>query len=249
MPIHNFNTDQYPQPQAQTAGNTHIGPMPGISQLSHLQGGRNHLDGKTQVYSQETEEFLIPGFRALDDALKNYWSGIRVPTKDSFRLMRVKIAGGDKSLLIWADDLKEGRVRLPVAAISRNGHNYNQEKYSPPYHPIAMRYLSTRRDLVAKIFRPVPYLVDYTMTIWGERKRDADHMLHQVLTRFNPLAEFRMSDGKIVGSVQLRFGGSTDTSDKEAGHDQKAEVRYEVTMTAASRGNCSYGSRPDSSNA
>ncbi len=56
--------------------------------------------------------------------------------------------------------------------------------------------------------------------------------MYQILTRFNPLAEFRMSDEKLEGNVQLRFGGSQDASDKEAGYDQNANVRYEVTMTA-----------------
>jgi len=52
------------------------------------------------------------------------------------------------------------------------------------------------------------------------------------LTRFNPLAEFVMSDGHIQGSVQLRFEGSSDVSEKEVGFDQKAKVRYEFSMTA-----------------
>ncbi len=94
------------------------------------------------------------------------------------------------------------------------------------------RFLSSRGNLVAKVFRPVPFLVDYTLTIWAEHKRDAEHILYQTLTRFNPLAEFRMSDGKIVGNVQLRLGGSQDASDKEAGYDQHANIRYEVTIVA-----------------
>ena len=41
-----------------------------------------------------------------------------------------------------------------------------------------------------------------------------------------------MFDGKIQGNVQLRFGGSTDASDKESGFDQHASVRYEITCIA-----------------
>ena len=32
--------------------------------------------------------------------------------------------------------------------------------------------------------------------------------------------------------MQLRYEGAADTSEKEAGFDQKANTRYEVTMTA-----------------
>jgi hypothetical protein len=210
-----------------------LAEIPSVRQLSHSEGGRNPFDGSDFLaYPSHLEEFLIPGFRSLDDAMKQYFSGIRVPTKDSYRFMRTKIAGGDKSLLLWKDDLKEGRARLPLAAISREGAEFNAEKFSPPHHPMSTRFLSRRGDQAAMVFRPTPWLVEYNLTIWAEHKRDAEYILYQILSRFNPLAEFRMSDGKIDGSVQLRFGGSTDASDKETGFDQNANVRYEVTATA-----------------
>lgn len=237
MPIHDFlvpNSEVNLLPQ-EVRNNLPFGAqeVPGVRQSSHVEGGRVGIDG-SELGSHPThlEEFLQPGFRALDDAMKQYWSGMRVPTKDSYRYMRVKVAGGDKSLLLWADDLKEGRVRLPLAVLDRTGHEFNPEKYSPAYHAMTARYLSTRGDRVAIVYRPVPFLVEYTLTIWAEHKRDAEYILYQVLTRFNPLAEFRMSDGKLEGNVQLRFGGSSDTSDKETGYDQHANVRYEVTTTA-----------------
>lgn len=235
MPVHGFGGDpiQGPNP-AERASLPHGAPeLPGARQTSHVQGGRTTIDGSDfMAYSSHLEEFLHPGFRSLDDAMKNYWSGIRVPTKNSYRFMRVKIAGGDKSLLVWADDIKEGRARLPLASLDRTGHEFNPEKFSPPYHAMTARYVSTRGNLAAKVYRPVPFLVEYKLTIWAEHKRDAEYILFQVLTRFNPLAEFRMYDGKLEGNVQLRFGGSQDASDKESGYDQQANVRYEVTATA-----------------
>ncbi len=229
--IYDFNADiQLPPSQHLPFG---LSEMPAIRQTSHAEGGLTKIDGEDVLtYPYNLEEFLQPGFRSLDDAMKLYWSGIRVPTKESYRFMRVKIAGGDTSLLIWADDLKEGRVRLPLAAINRGSHEFNPQKFSPPYHAMTARYVNTRKNLVAKVFRPVPFLVEYTLTIWAEHKRDAEYILYQVLTRFNPLAEFRMFDGKLEGNVQLRFGGSQDASDKEAGYDQHANIRYEVTTTA-----------------
>lgn len=234
MAIYNFNSDYSTRQHANHAqfGNG-LKEYPAVRQLSHAEGGRNPFDGSDFLnYEQHLEEFVTPAFRSLDQAMKQYWTGIRVPTKDSYRFMRVKIAGGDKSLLIWADDLVEGRARLPVAAVSRQSQAFNPEKYSPRYHAMTARYLSTRGDLVAKVYRPVPFLVDYKIIIWAESKRDAEYILYQVLIRFNPLAEFRMFDGKIEGNVQLIFNGSSDASDKEVGFDQNAKVRYEINVTA-----------------
>jgi hypothetical protein len=233
MPVYDFSSDFSIQPPLTQNIPHGLPAIPGITQSSHSEGGRRPMDGTDFLaYPYHLEEFLTPGFHALDDAMKQYWSGIRVPTKDSYRFMRVKIAGGDKSLLIWNDELKEGRARMPVAAISRENHQFNPEKFSPPYHAMTARWVNTRGNLAAKVFRPVPFLVEYNLTIWAERKRDVEYILYQILTRFNPLAEFRMFDGKLSGNVQLRYGGSNDASDKEVGYDQHANVRYEVTTTA-----------------
>jgi len=232
MPIHEFNSD-FVLGSIPTDLPNGLKEVPAARQLSHAEGGRKPLDGtEHQAYPYHLEEYLQPGFWSLDSAVKQYFSGVRVPTKDSYRFMRTKIAGGDKSLLIWADDIKEGRARLPLAAISRESHEFHPEKFSPAYHPMTARYLNTRGNLVAKVFRPTPFLVEYKLTIWAERKRDAEYILYQLLPRFRPLAEFRMSDGKIAGNVQLRYGGCSDASDKESGYDQHANVRYEMSTTA-----------------
>lgn len=236
MPIYQFGED-LPKPSAVAPQTETVGPdpIPAVSQLSDVQGGRTGISGDNPVGANPsyTQEFIVPGFKALDSGIRRYWSGIRVPTKDSYRFMRVKVAGGDRSLLVWSDELKGGRIRLPVAAIDRTGHQFNPEKYSPnTTHPMAIRYPSRRGDMAIKVFRPVPFLVDYKLMIWAERKRDAEFIAYQVVTRFNPLAEFRLFDGHIQGTVTLQYGGWEDSSDKEVGYDQHANIRYEISMVA-----------------
>ena len=233
MPLHNWDADFTPRQAGPMPLPFGAKEIPAARQSSHAEGGRTTIAGaEHESYPYHLEEYLQQGFRALDTAMKHYFSGIRVPTKDSYRFMRVKVAGGDRSLLVWADELNEGRARLPVAAIDRNGHEFNVDKFSPPYHAMTARYLSSRGNLAAKVFRPVPYLVNYKLVIWTEHKRDMEYIMYQIWTRFNPIAEFRMFDGKIGGSVQLRYSGTTDASDKEAGFDQHAHVRYEVSVEA-----------------
>lgn len=236
MPVHDFHSDfSVPDRHFEVAPTQlphGLKEIPAARQLSHAEGGRNPFDGNDFLaYPYHLEEFVTPAFRALDDAMKQYFSGMRVPTKDSYRFARVKISGGDKSLLIWADELQEGRARMPVIAISRESHQFNPEKFSPSYHAMTARYLNTRGNMAARVFRPVPWLVDYSLVMWAEHKRDAEVMLHQILVRFNPIAEFRMFDGRIEGNVQIRLNGSSDASDKEVGYDQHANIRYEVSMT------------------
>lgn len=241
MGIYEFGSNIVPCPPQGEHGieyNPHIKSLrpDGLRQSSDIEGGRTSILAGGCCPSADpdhVEEFLIPGWQALDESLKMYWSGMRVPTKDSYRFLRVKVAGGDKSVLIWKDELQEGSARLPVAAISRNSAEFNPEKYSPPLLAVGRRYTSNRMDRVAKVFRPVPFLVDYDLLVWAEHKRDLDYILYQISIRFNSsIAEFVMFDNHIKGSVQLRFGGYTDASDKEAPYDQQAYKRYEFKMTA-----------------
>lgn len=233
MPVYSFGAEP-PAGFLPNQNTAKMGPgeIPGLLQTSHVEHGRTAIDSPVGNLPYAVEEFIIPGFKALDESMRRYWQGIRVPMKDGYRFMRVKVAGGDKSLLIWNDELVGGRARLPVAAIDRTSAEFNPEKYSPASLPMAIRYPSKRGDLAIKVFRPVPFLVNYKLYIWSERKRDADFIIYQVLTRFTPLADFRMFDGKLQGTVVLKFDGHEDTSDKETGYDQSSNVRYEVSLTA-----------------
>jgi hypothetical protein len=258
MPIHEFTIDytpaapytHVPSLSASVGGGSGAeaaGPSrqpDGQQQWSHIhappvgvasspkQGRVSVLGQSSGVAHEDIEDFLLPGFRALDEGMKMYWSGMRVPTKDAYRFLRIKVAGADKSVLIWRDELLNGRARLPVGALSRSKEEFNKDKFSPAYHPMRVRYASVRGNLAILTYRPTPWLVEYTLSVWAEHKRDAEYVKYQVLTRFNPLAEFRMSDGRVQGTLTIRFGGAQDQSDKEASFEQHRLIKYEYTMTA-----------------
>lgn len=236
MPIYDFT----PEPQVggfPDQGVAEIRPdkngNSALLQSSDAEQGRTKFlgdsDGKHPDYYQE---FLIPGFRTLDEGVKNYFSGMLIPTKDSYRSMNVKIAGGDKSLMVWRDSLSDGRVVLPVCSVNRTGHEFDKDKFSPPYMSMSKKYINGRMDRVALVKRPVSYLVKYELIVWTESKRDAEYINYQILTRFNPLAQFKMSDDHISGCVVLHLDGATDASEKEASADKKAKTRYEYSISA-----------------
>ena len=206
---------------------------PGVSQTSHVEDGRvANTWQEHRVESVDVEDFLEPGFRYLDAAMKSYWSDIRIPTRDKYRFIRAKIAGMRRSLQVWTEDLKHGRVQLPVISISRTGQKYNPNKFSPPYVPLRKRFVNAQKTRIALAYRPAPWNVDYTLSIWAEHKRDAEFALYQILPRFNPLAELRVSDDHSIGNVQMIFNSSSDVSDKESTAEQYSKIKYEITYTA-----------------
>jgi hypothetical protein len=202
-----------------------------VQQTSDASGRPAFEWEKDRVIAEDIDGFTEPGFRYLDEAMKAYWSDIRVPGSDMVRFVNTKIAGMSKSIEIWSEDLKHGRVKLPVISISRGDHTFNAEQFSPAYIAIARQYANPQFTRVREYFRPVPFKVSYTLTIWSEFKRDAEHTLYQIISRFNPICEFRTTDNHINGMVQLFMDSSRDSSDKEMPADQVAKIRYEVSMS------------------
>lgn len=244
MPVYSFGnqfnfTLARPGPRASSPveGVTELNPHINVFAPTITQS--DDIGAQTQIlhengFGEETEsrEFSDPGFHYLDAGIKMYFSDIRIPTKGQTRFMNVKIAGMRRGIQAWSEDLRHGRVKLPVMSISRGNHTWNSAKYSPShFHPMVKQYLD-RFSKVKMVWRPVPVLVTYKLSVWAEFKRDVEIIISQVVPRFNPLAEFRANDGHIVGTVTLRYDGFDDSSDKDTSSEQMAKVKYELAVSA-----------------
>jgi hypothetical protein len=238
MAIHNFHFTTAPVNSGKTSGVTverapiitpQLPDQPDLVEKDDLVNSDLNLNQPEDVRS-----VLVEGFKAMDRGIKAYFSDIRVPTGDDIRStpMTVRIAGGDKTFLQWIQDLRAGRVKLPVMSINRTGWRFNVEKFSPPHLYMTRKFAHNDGSRVKLVYRPWPALIDYTLSVWTERKRDMEYVIHQIQPRFNPLAEFRIDDDAgLRGNVQLRFGDATDNSDIDIGAEELAKVRYDLTVT------------------
>lgn len=243
MPIYNFNfddganpiklTDQRFSPK-QPDGN--LEPTPKVPPLPTSMEAQPRTDiwfeHQNVNIAEEVREILPQGYRTMDRGIKNYFSGIQVPTKDGIKMMQVRISGGDKPYLIWAQDLRLGRVTLPVMAIRRQNDDNFAEKFSPAhFHYMAKRFLDTDGTRIALSYRPVPSLISYTLSVWAEHKRDLEYIQYQIRTRFNPAAEYMVEDEHLRGSIFLRYNGMTVAVDDEVPAEQRANKRYDYSLT------------------
>lgn len=182
--------------------------------------------------SDEVREILPIGYRTMDRGVKNYFAGIPVPTKDGVRIMQVRVSGGDKPYLIWAQDLRLGRVTLPVMAIRRLDDEHNPNKFSPAhYHNMSRRFLDQDCSRIALAYRPISSYVNYTLSVWAEHKRDLEYINYQIRRRFHPVAEFLIEDEHLRGSVFMKYNGQTVAIDDEVPADQRANKRYDYNIT------------------
>ena len=172
MPQYDFNTPNSVERVIQTMtpqdGNGH----PQTSQLAYSNIVPRTKDvltyDKMNVYTNEQiTEFLINGYRTMDRGIKNYFSGMFVPTADGVKPVQVRISGGDKAYLIWEQDLRRGRVQLPVISIKRSTEENNPSRFSPAFAgPVSKRFADAMGESVILTYRPVPSKINYTISVF-----------------------------------------------------------------------------------
>lgn len=212
----------------------HVRKIPAIQQLDDIQNARvetlGELDGQ---YSAYVREDVPVAFHALERSLKHYFSDIPVPAKDHVRFLRVRISGGELATLLHTQGQQEGKTIMPVAALEGGkDYEFNPEKYSLPWYPMAVRYLNNCRTKVAKVFRPVPVLVNYKLVVITTSKRDMGIIQTHLMRRFNPYAELMVDDGRISGAVQLYYKGANTTTELEVPFDQDQTQTWELSFQA-----------------
>jgi len=171
------------------------------------------------------------GFQTVDESIKNYFVGMKVPTKDDVRELTVRVAGGDKTFLFWKQELLANRIQLPVMSINRTGWRWDATRFSPPYIEMTRRFVHKDGSRIAMSFRPWPCMVDYTFSLWAERKRDIEYIAYQITTRFNPLAEIIVEFEHLRGNIRGKIGEITNNSDIDIGAEELAKVRYDISTT------------------
>lgn len=182
--------------------------------------------------AEEIHDILPVGFRTMDRGIKNFFAGMQVPTKDGIKMVQTRISGGDKPYLIWAQDLKLGRITLPVMSIKRESEEFNPDLFSPAHtHYMSRRYLDSEGSRMALAYRPIPALLKYTLSTWAEHKRDLEYIKYQILTRFTPVAEYMVEDEHLRGSVLLKYEGVTNAVDDDVPPDQRANKRHDYSIT------------------
>ncbi|MBD3405032.1 MAG: hypothetical protein GF411_02715 [Candidatus Lokiarchaeota archaeon] len=189
------------------------------------------ITGSQNKAPEEVISVVTKGFHRLDEGVQQWLSGIRIPVNDSYKLANVHIAASDRSVLSWAQDFFDGRVSLPVISIHRGSWAFDQTRFSPPYAPIAKKFTDQSGRYLRDIFRPVPFKVEYAISIWCEFKADAEAIESNIIRRHNPAASFTLGDSHIEQRIRSLYNGTTNSSEIEIAAKQRPRVVYDVSLS------------------
>ena len=190
------------------------------------------FDKETNIATEDVNSFLVNGLKTMDRGVKEYFQDIMVPTIDGARPLIVRVAGGDKTILFWKQDLDSGRIKLPIMSVNNTGFQFNPNKSTPAEsgNYFYRRFADKDGTRIVLSPREYPVLIDYTLSVWAERKRDMEYINWQVTTRFNPIAEWLVEDEFNTGRMIATFEGSSNNSDLDVDANQLAKVRYDISI-------------------
>ena len=233
MPVHDFRfrPPQSLQPQKQVFQDHHPDIAPRPPKLPNYDKRVDIVESPQNTSPEQVIEVMTNGFHSLDEHMKMWLSGIKVPTLDSYKVASVHVAASDRSVLAWAQEFFDGRVPLPVISVHRTSWAFNPAMYSPPYHPISKQFTDRSRKRMRNIFRPMPFKVEYMISIWTEYKRDVEHIEADIVRRHNPMATFPMEDEHLRQIIHSYYNGTTNSSDIEIEAKQRPKVVYDVSLS------------------
>lgn len=186
-------------------------------------------------FVEEVRETYPPGFKLMDRGIKNYFSGIRIPVgkgQENYTILPVRITAADTDALIYSDQhVIGGRLEIPFLAITRSSESYDPKRYTPPIKPITRHMISNGRKSEL-VYRPVPFLIEYSLDIIAEHKHEAEYALYAIISKLNPIGSFFLEERSmgIAHEVIIHPGTSTDNSDIESDANSRSYIKKTITM-------------------
>lgn len=196
----------------------------------------SHEDLVDINFVEEVRETYPVGFKLMDRGIKNYFSGIRIPTgkgTEDYTILPVRISTGDSDALIYSDQhIVGGRLEIPYLAIVRESETYDPKRYTPPILPMT-RHMINKGRKSELVYRPVPYIIQYSLEIKAEHKSEAEYALFAIISKINPIGSFFLEEKSmgITHEVIIHPGTSTDSSDLEVESGNRAYIKKSITMT------------------
>jgi hypothetical protein len=123
----------------------------------------------------------------------------------------IKLAGKDK-VWYWLKDLKQDKY-TPVISAQMTAITHAPDRIAGIHE-----YISSASDLFNRCLMPVPYDLDFSLSIFGQYMVELDQILEQIMVFFNPEAFIRINIPELNLNYEIKVVIST------------ANLDYPVTM-------------------
>ena len=124
-------------------------------------------------------------------------------------------------------DLREDKTRVPIISFYPSNTTYDQSREIPGEIYYKAGFLDASKKDIIILNKEVPFLLQWTLSIWTKYKSDMSYVRQQLLNRFNPNVVFLVENQEIP----CRLDSITDTSVLEAKDGTAQLIRNEVLIS------------------
>jgi hypothetical protein len=184
-------------------------------------------------------------FRGYGEVLKTWLQDITVPRNDkevqvvvifgypefatalrSAREQQVK-PEINRELNEYLVDLRDDKTRVPIVSFYPSNTTYDQAREIPGEMFYKGNFVDASKKDIIILNKEVPFILQWTISIWTKYKSDMAFIRQQLLNRFNPNVVFLVENQEIP----CRLDSITDTSVLEAKDGTAQLVRNEVVIS------------------
>ena len=123
-------------------------------------------------------------------------------------------------------DLREERTKIPIIAFRISTYTYVMDRQLPGEIYYSTQFKDSSKKDMIKSNKPVPFDLQYTLSIWTKTKGDMFFIQQQLLSRFNPAVVFEVDTQEIPVFLE----SVTDTSSLESTQGNYQLVRNDVVL-------------------
>lgn len=151
----------------------------------------------------------IPWTRGYNEGMMKWLSGITLERPEEPYAIDVIYQTPERAFADLVSNRVNAQIVLPVISFIMTGMSFDWQRLSsPPNIVYSKRKIGERYQLEPK---PMPWVLNYNVTVWGKFQQDLDIIAYKILSRFTP-------DSYLIayGTPNLlKFQSHSDTSDLE----------------------------------
>ena len=123
-------------------------------------------------------------------------------------------------------DLREDRTKIPIIAFQISAYTYQMDRQLPGEIYYNSQYTDDSKKDIVRMNKPVPFDIQYTLSIWTKTKADMFFIQQQLLSKFNPAVVFEVETQEIPVFLE----SVTDTSSLESAQGNYQLIRNDVVL-------------------
>jgi hypothetical protein len=167
-----------------------------------------------------------PIWRGWNEAMLLWLSNVKLGRPEEPNDVPVLYQTPERAYAEYVRPTTNDQVQLPVISFAHAGADFNRERFFGSKGMVFQRTFDGSKYQVAR--KPMPWDINYVVTIWTKYQQDMDVVLYNYISRFTPDSYLQWNGIP----AKLSLTSVTDTGILEPGEATDRVLRQDLSFTA-----------------